>query len=405
MRKFAIVAWHTFCKQVKSWSFVMLILGPLLIVAVTFGTVYFLSNSLGATEDTYAVVSNNPNVSKPFAKANAKDYVDDTIKTVSIAKKSLQNDDIDGYVDIEVNNGRIQADYFGTKKIDPSFKKRLVKYLKQLQNEHSKKDSKPNLSQSNLAPVLSEHLQKMSASLGENPYLSLSTIFVIMFVIVGIYTNIAAQEIAADKGTKVIEVIFSSISAVKYFAGKITGILGLAVFQLLIWLIIGASGLAIIRHIPQFASFMAKTNLLAYAKAIVQSLLGIRLVYLLLGIVLFTVLAAYCGAVVKRTEDTSKATQPVSYFLYLVLFIGIAFSDISALKNPGMIVLSFIPGFSSFIMPLRLITKTATNWESAISLLILIGCIGFLVFSVGKSYKRLMLQNDNRSFWQKLKKS
>lgn len=405
MRKFVIVAWHTFRKQVKSWSFVMLILGPLLIVAVTFGTVYFLSNSLGAMEDTYAVVSNKPNVSKPFVKANSEDYVDDTIKTVSIAKKSLQNDDIDGYVDIEVNNNRIQADYFGTKKIDTSFKKRLVKYLKQLQNERSKKDSKLNSSQSNLAPVLSEHLQKMSTNLGENPYLSLSTIFVIMFVIVGIYTNIAAQEIAADKGTKVIEVIFSSISAVKYFAGKITGILGLVVFQLLIYLIIGATGLEIIRHIPYFASFMAQTNLLADAQAIVQSLLGIRLVYLLLGIVLFTVLAAYCGAVVKRAEDTSKATQPVSYFLYLVLFIGIAFSDISALKNPGMIVLSFIPGFSSFIMPLRLITKTATNWESAVSLLILIGCIVFLVFSVGKSYKRLMFQNDNRPFWQKLKKS
>ena len=402
MRKFAIVAWHTFCKQVKSWSFVMLIIGPLLVVAVTLGTGYFLGNSMG---DTYAVVSNNPNISKPFAKANAKDYVDDTIKKVSSAKKSLQHDDIDGYVDIEVNNNRIQADYFGTKKIDPSFKKRLVKYLKQLQKERSKKDSKLNSSQSNLAPVLSEHLQKMSTNPGENPYLSLSTIFVIMFVIVGIYTNIAAQEIAADKGTKVIEVIFSSISAVKYFAGKITGILGLVVFQLLIYLIIGATGLEIIRHIPYFASFMAQTNLLADAKAIVQSLLGIRLVYLLLGIVLFTVLAAYCGAVVKRTEDTSKATQPVSYFLYLVLFVGIAFSDISALKNPGMIVLSFIPGFSSFIMPLRLITKTATNWESAISLLILIGCIVFLVFSVGKSYKRLMLQNDNRPFWQKLKKS
>lgn len=402
MRKFAIVAWHTFCKQVKSWSFVMLILGPLLVVAVTLGTGYFLGNSMG---DTYAVVSNNPNISKPFAKANAKDYVDDTIKKVSSAKKSLQHDDIDGYVDIEVNNNRIQADYFGTKKIDPSFKKRLVKYLKQLQNERSKKDSKLNSSQSNLAPVLSEHLQKMSTNPGENPYLSLSTIFVIMFVIVGIYTNIAAQEIAADKGTKVIEVIFSSISAVKYFAGKITGILGLVVFQLLIYLIIGATGLEIIRHIPYFASFMAQTNLLADAKAIVQSLLGIRLVYLLLGIVLFTVLSAYCGAVVKRAEDTSKATQPVSYFLYLVLFIGIAFSDISALKNPGMIVLSFIPGFSSFIMPLRLITKTATNWESAVSLFILIGCIVFLVFSVGKSYKRLMLQNDNRPFWQKLKKS
>ncbi|WP_164715350.1 ABC transporter permease [Lactobacillus panisapium] len=380
----------------------MLIIGPLLVVAVTLGTGYFLGNSMG---DTYAVVSNNPNISKPFAKANAKDYVDDTIKKVSSAKKSLQHDDIDGYVDIEVNNNRIQADYFGTKKIDPSFKKRLVKYLKQLQKERSKKDSKLNSSQSNLAPVLSEHLQKMSTNPGENPYLSLSTIFVIMFVIVGIYTNIAAQKIAADKGTKVIEVIFSSISAVKYFAGKITGILGLVVFQLLIYLIIGATGLEIIRHIPYFASFMAQTNLLADAKAIVQSLLGIRLVYLLLGIVLFTVLSAYCGAVVKRAEDTSKATQPVSYFLYLVLFIGIAFSDISALKNPGMIVLSFIPGFSSFIMPLRLITKTATNWESAVSLLILIGCIVFLVFSVGKSYKRLMLQNDNRPFWQKLKKS
>lgn len=101
--------------------------------------------------------------------------------------------------DIEVKNGRAQAEYFGTKKINSSFKKRLVKYLKQLQNEHSKKDSKLNSSQSHLASILSEHLQKMSTNPGENPHLSLSIIFVIMFVIVGIYTNIAAQEIAANK--------------------------------------------------------------------------------------------------------------------------------------------------------------------------------------------------------------
>ncbi|CAM3127305.1 ABC-2 type transport system permease protein [Lactobacillus bombicola] len=402
MRKFAIVVWHTFCKQVKSWSFVMLFSVPLLLLAVTFGTEYFIINSMG---DTYAVVSNNPEISKPFVKANVEDYVDDTIKTVSIAKKSLQNVDIDGYVDIEVKRGQIQADYFGTKKIDSKFKKRLVKYLKQLQNERSKKDSKLNSSQTHLTPVLSEHLQKMTINLGEDPHLFLSTIFGIMFVIVGIYTNITAQEIAADKGTKIIEVIFSSISAVKYFTGKITGILGLVVFQLLIYLIIGATGLEMIKHIPQAAPFMAQTNLLAYARAIVQSLLGIKLVYLLLGIILFMILAAYCGAVVKRTEDASKAAQPVTYFSFVILFIGLISSNISTLKNPIIVFLSFIPGFSSFFMPLRLITKTANNWESAFSLLILIGCIGLLVFSVGKSYKRLMLQNDSKPFWQKLKKS
>lgn len=126
--------------------------------------------------------------------------------------------DVDGYNDIEGKNVQIQADYFGNKKIDSSFKKRLAKYLKKLQNEQGKKDSKLYLSQSHLALVLSEHLQEMSTNPSENPYLSLSTIFVIMFAIVGIYANIAAQEMATDKGTKVIEVFFSSVSAVKYFA-------------------------------------------------------------------------------------------------------------------------------------------------------------------------------------------
>lgn len=67
----------------------MVILGPLLVVAITLRTGYFLGNSIG---DTYAVVCNNPNVNKPFVKTKVKDYVDDIIETVSSAKKSLQND-------------------------------------------------------------------------------------------------------------------------------------------------------------------------------------------------------------------------------------------------------------------------------------------------------------------------
>lgn len=397
MRKFTIVAWYTFSKQVKSWSFAIMVILPLILLAVTFGTEYVIYNSMG---DTYAVVSNKPEISKPFAKKNVKDYVDDSIDTVSSAKENLRNGSIDGYVDIEVKQGRIQVDYFGSKKIDSNFKKKLVKYLKHLQGQYAKIDYKQNsqISHFNQTLVIKEHLKKLSSNPLDNPFFSVSTIFAIMFLIITTYSSITAQEIAADKGTKAVEVIFSSISDLKYFTAKVTGILGLVIIQLVIYVVIGGTGLGIIRYLPQANVFRTKMNLLTYIETILQSLSGTIILYILLGIVLFIILAAYCGAVVKRTEDATKAAQPVTYLLLFIFFIALAFSG--EVRNPFMVFLSFIPGFSSFIMPLRLVMKTANIWENILALIILLICIALCVISVGKSYKKLMLQDDSKPFWK-----
>ncbi|MRT52135.1 ABC transporter permease, partial [Xylella fastidiosa subsp. multiplex] len=53
------------------------------------------------------------------------------------------------------------------------------------------------------------------------------------------YSAITAQEIAADKGTKIMEVIFSSTTPRKYFNGKIYGVVLVIVTQLLVYLVGG----------------------------------------------------------------------------------------------------------------------------------------------------------------------
>ncbi|KIO96264.1 ABC transporter membrane-spanning permease - Na+ export [Levilactobacillus brevis] len=67
-------------------------------------------------------------------------------------------------------------------------------------------------------------------------------------------------------------------------------------------------------------------------------------------------------------------------------------------------ILSYIPFFSSYFMPMRIINNTANWGEQLISLTILLATIGLFALYVGRQYQRLMLQTDSQSLWQHLLK-
>ena len=82
------------------------------------------------------------------------------------------------------------------------------------------------------------------------------------------------------------------------------------------------------------------------------------LLFVVLGLILYIVYAAVCGAIVTKAEDANKAVQPLVYLTLLGLF-----SSMSLSNNPDGIfamIMSYVPFLSSFLMPLRLIKGNAT---------------------------------------------
>ncbi|XCY71063.1 ABC transporter permease [Streptococcus iniae] len=124
------------------------------------------------------------------------------------------------YVTVTTQNKQVTANYYS--KVEPSVgsKALMTQALNHLQQEL-------NLASTNISP---EQLQLLFTQakinlktskhqnydkIGKN--LSFFAITFIMYMILIIYSAQTAQEIASEKGTKIMEVIFSSIPADQYF--------------------------------------------------------------------------------------------------------------------------------------------------------------------------------------------
>ena len=400
MNKLWTVTLQTYWHQVKSWSFLILILGPFFIIGCS-----ALGGSISANSDSesqIAVISSNEQVRQNFIKNNDK-YVDSKIKTVESAKKAVKKEKIDGYLVFGMQKNQVKAVYHGASPIADELKPKVKSYLQVLQ-------SQLNLQKAQLAPHQLKALQQQpqyTEVLQKNhqddklvKMLSLIIVIMAVYMILISYSSITAQEIASEKGTKIMEIIFSSTTAAKYFLGKILGIFGVIITQLLIYIVGGWATYRWALHAKITASFMRDNQVII--NKVLGNLLNVNLIFLILGVVIYTILAAFSGALVAKPEDSSKAAQSTTMISLIAFFLALAF-----ISNPEQIlpqVLSYVPFFSSFMMPIRIINGQVGSLEVILSLVILIVSIIGLTIYISKIYQGVILQTDDTSFWKRLKR-
>nr|WP_243683463.1 ABC transporter permease [Lactiplantibacillus plantarum] len=249
-------------------------------------------------------------------------------------------------------------------------------------------------------PKFTEQLQKHAASDKTAKTVSFYIVVFFVYLILTTYSAITAQEIAADKGTKIMEVIFSSTTPRKYFNGKIYGVLLVIVTQLLVYLVGGFAVMQFVKRSSLTIDFWQQNTDLI--NQVIHNLVSINLLFALLAVLLYTVASAFCGALVTRVADASKAAQPVIYLSMLAFFMALAFQNTPT--NLFVKIFSYIPFFSSYFMPLRLINGMATMPAAIVSLLILIATIIGSMIYIGRIYGGLMLQTDELGFWGNLKR-
>lgn len=399
MNKLWTITLQTYWHQVKSWSFLLLILGPFFIIGCG-----ALGGAIGASSDPdsqIAVISSNEQVRQNFIKNNDK-YVDAKIKTVESAKEAVKKEKVDGYLVFETQKNQVKAVYHGASPIDDELKPKVKSYLQVLQ-------SQLNLQQAQLAPRQFKALQqpKYREVLQKNhqgdksvKMLSLIIVIMVVYMILASYSSITAQEIASEKGTKIMEIIFSSTTAAKYFLGKILGIFAVIITQLLIYIVGGWATYRWALHAKITASFMHNNQVVI--NKILGNLVNVNLIFLILGVIIYTILAAFSGALVAKPEDSSKAAQSTAMLSLIAFFLSFAF-----ISNPEQIlpqVLSYVPFFSSFMMPIRIINGHVGNIEVILSLVILIVSIVGLTAYISKIYQGVILQTEDTSFWKRLKR-
>ena len=399
MSKFWVIAKDVYKKNVKSVSFLILILAPFLM-----GAFYYFTGQLAGSSDvnTIGVYSDDAALGQAFTQLDHKDYDFKVVPSKKAAEKDLAKEKLDAFLVLTNKGDSFSGEIFTESSLGQTTQLMIQQLLTQMQsNVRAQKmglsaQEVGSLSQTAQLTTQKVSFDKSGTMTSEDDHSSLQMIVtnvsaIILFIFVVTYSSIIAQEIASEKGTRIMEVILSSTKAQTHFYGKLTGVLLVALTQLLIY------GLMIIFGYQKFKDMDIVKQFLGDAS--LESLFGPFLIFsaifVILGILLYAVLAALCGSLVNKAEDTSKAIIPVTYLsmgaYFLALFVGMFDPQNIALK-----ICSYIPFFSSFAMPVRLANDTASISSAIVTVVILAVFTVFLMLISSGLYKsNVLVYNEN----------
>ncbi|QGQ98842.1 ABC transporter permease [Paenibacillus psychroresistens] len=201
----------------------------------------------------------------------------------------------------------------------------------------------------------------------------------LLFMSVQLFGNLIATEVTAEKSSRVMELLITSVSPLKQMFGKVTGMFLLGMTQLL------AFGIAVAINIqlPNNQDFLADNNI--HLNETPLSLLLYFVLFFILGFYLFAMLYAAVGSLVSRTEDLGQAVLPITFLSIGSFYIGIF--GLNAPTSSFVTAMSFVPVFTPLIMFLRIGMTDPAAWQIWLSILLLLATIGFVSWLSAKVYR------------------
>ncbi|MFZ1540504.1 MAG: ABC transporter permease, partial [Enterococcus aquimarinus] len=319
-------------------------------------------------------------------------------------EEQLKEEEIDGLLLLSVEKEQINGEFYSSNTM-PQVTMALNQQLNQLQS--SLRAKALGLSEEEVASLnASVPFSVQKITFNENGEMNTEEDFtsirlvvgmattILLFIFIVTYASIIAQEIASEKGTRIMEVILSSVSARSHFYGKLAGILLVALTQIVVYAVSIGLGFYWLKNNSTVQAFLAEFSI----RDILGEFLVYTLLYLILGILIYAVLAALCGSLVSKVEDVSKAILPVTYLSLAGYMIGLSLG----MANPDHLVIrvtSFIPFFSSYTMPIRLANNFVSTGEVLLSLMILVlSIVGLIIFSERMYKANVLVYNDNGIF-------
>lgn len=409
MGKFWIITKDVYLKNVKSISFIIMILVPFVLM----GVIYLAGNfaQQNSETDKIGVIAEDQQITDYLSQSDMGDFHFEAFSSEDEAKSKLSDEKIDAYMVVTTDNGEVSGELFSENSLGQATQLLIQQQLTGLQS--MMRASSLGISPEEVA-ALSQPAgfsrQKVSfdangeMTIGEDnsavQYAVSYVATIILFIIILTYAQIIAQEIASEKGTRIMEVILSSTTAQKHFYGKLTGVLLVAVTQMALYGIIFAVGFNQFKDMEIVKSVLDGIAL----DSIFGPFLWYSLLFMFFGILIYAVLAALCGSLVNKAEDTAKAILPVTYLSLGGYMLGL----ILGASDPNNIVIritSYIPFLSSYIMPIRLANETVEISGVLISLIVLVIITFVLMFMSANMYKSNVLVYSEGGIWTSLKQS
>lgn len=204
------------------------------------------------------------------------------------------------------------------------------------------------------------------------------------FLAVQLYGQQLMMGVIEEKGSRIVEVLLSHVTARQLLTGKLLGIGLLALIQVVIVL----SGL--------LGALLATDFVELPASAI--GAIPLTLVTFVLGFAVYAAFLGALGSLVSRQEDAQSVILPALVPMMLGYFIGV-----SAVGGGGGVVAdvaAIFPLTSPLVLPAVVAAGEAPPWLVATSLVLLAATTWLFLIVAGRVYEGTLLRTGSRVPWR-----
>ena len=372
-----------------------MVISPFLFIGLSGGIGYLQGSSM-AQNSKIAVVTTVPSVEDGLKGTNGInfDYQDE-----ASAQAAIKDEKIKGYLTIDQEDSVLKAVYHGETSLESGVKLAVTNKLNELQYQLNRSAANLSQEQEKRLSQTVDFTEKIDES-KENKKIvqtiAAAGLGFFLYMILITYASVTAQEVASEKGTKIMEVVFSSIRASHYFYARMLALLLVILTHIGIYVVGGLAAILLFKDLP----ILAQSGILNH---IGEAFSLNTLLFVLVSLFMYVVLAAFLGSMVSRPEDAGKALSPL-----MILIIG-GFFGVTALGAAGdnliLKIGSYIPFISTFFMPFRAINGYAGGVEAWISLAITVIFAVVATGFIGRMYASLVLQTDDLGPWKTFKRA
>ncbi|GBG11780.1 potassium ABC transporter permease [Paenibacillus agaridevorans] len=429
MNSFWTVVGFTIRNKVKGKAFVITTLIIALVISIGINLPYIIEQfdkGDKATNVGYVQMAGEDNQStgdslKAFYEAQENPSIvmvpfedqGDAAANESMLKKAIEDGEIKGYLEFGTeltDNGFPVMTYKSEKLMEFSMTESLQGSLILIRQANILKDA--GLSNEQMAqlsaPIKIDTVQIYTGEGGnegsgrtpQEQGVNMGVVYVmIIFLFMAIMTsgNMIASEITAEKSSRVMEILITSVSPLKQMFGKIFGMFVVVIIQVAFYI-------AVILGNASMPHNKGALGNLDIDLSLVDPLLIIYAVlFFFTGFFLFATLYAAVGSIVSRTEDLGQAVMPMTFISLAGFYIAIF--SISTPDSMLVTVTSYIPLFSPFTMLLRLGLTEVAMWETLLSFGILLVSIYVSVYVSAKIYRTGVLMYGKRPSWKEIRKA
>ena len=416
MNKIGIIIAREFNERVKKKSFIITtILMPLLMIGMMAAPTLMMLFAKG--EQKTLLVIDESSVVAPQLEGNE----DVEFKTVDAALEEARKDmDVFGVLWIGENivdspsDVKLYTNSSSSMSLEESITAQIEKVIERerlkrydIDNlEDIMKDLKASVTMTTYRNDQSEEGKDEQATSSVVSYLLGLVLGMMLYMFLIIYGSMVMTSVIEEKGSRVLDVLVSSVSPFQLMMGKILGVAAVAVTQIAIWgvLVCGIGSAVLPALMPddvmqsveavqagqmtlEEADMDAET-ISALSLATDMSGLVMMFVWLLLfllgGFLFYSAMFAAVGSAVDSIQDANQLQTPITVPIILALIL--AMSVFNDPNSPLAFWGSIIPFTSPVVMMARIPFDIPT-WQIVLSLVLLYASVAGMAWVAGKIYR------------------